>query len=212
MGKSDNIVISRYKNIISDNKWNSIGFFGYPKSSSFTNWFESDTKDFYDLKNNNWDINAYPYKHDNNYDLIVCTRVAYFCKNPELMIENFREMLKPGGKIIIDWGLGDHWRFDNYKIGWVKEGEHEWAYNENNFLWSTIWHDSFIEHPEFILFSKYVANKGYTSNEVTEAIRKEVPVVMQVDKLSKDFDILIDMYTLWADMPQIYFTLLLTKK
>jgi len=211
MGKSDPYINEAYKKVIQQKKWKSIGFFGFPESSPLTDWFDSPIKDFYDLKNKNWNINIYPYKVDRKYDLIVCTRVAYFCKDPEKLINSFKELLSDEGKILIDWGLGDHWRFDNYKIGWVKDEEHEWAYEKNNYLWSTVWSDNFQKHINFRLFQEWIKKKGYS--DLKSAVFKEVPKVLNLDNTNLQIskNILCDIVTLWEDSPQMYIILVLTK-
>ena len=130
MGKSDPYIFSFYADILNESNFLnteniSIGFFGYEKETSFTKCFKSKNKFFFDLKLNNWNINEFPYTVNNSLDVIVCTRVAYFSNQPKKMISCFLEHLKSGGIILIDWGLGDHWRFKEYKIGWLKNKEHE---------------------------------------------------------------------------------------
>ena len=59
---------------------------------------------------------------------------CYFaiCENRHLQIQ----------EIFLDWGLGDHWRFKNYKVGWFKDGEHEWFYNKtSNDLYIRLFND-----------------------------------------------------------------------
>lgn len=209
MGRSDVYLIPAYQNVVNKRDWGSIGFFGFEKPNSLTSFFNSENKDFYDLALDNWDINSFPYKNKSTYDLIVCTRVAYFSKEPLRMINNFKKMLNPGGKILIDWGIGDHWRFDNYKIGWVKDGEHEWCYKKDNFLWSAIWHDSMLEDLHFQEFASNVKKLGY--NDVRNSIFKEVPVVVNIeDILRLGFDVKYKLFNLWKDKPQLYKILLLT--
>ena len=111
--------------------------------------------DLYDLQLGNWNINS-DWSLEKKYDTIVCTRCPYFAKDPEDFIRRCHDHLNPGGRLIVDWGLGDHWRFDNYKIGWVKNGEHEYHYTDDNFLWSTVWDDSFKEHEQYKSFCKKV--------------------------------------------------------
>ena len=209
MGKSDVHLFPIYKAVVKEKHWKSIGFFGFEKRNNLTDFFIADNKDFYDLSLNNWNINSFPYVNKENYDLIVCTRVAYFAKDPLKMIDSFKKMLNPGGKILIDWGLGDHWRFDNYKIGWVKGDEHEWCYEKDNYLWSSIWHDSMINDNHFKKFTSDVKKLGYDS--VKSAIFEEVPVVTDIEDIARlGFDINYTLLSLWEDKPQLYIILLLT--
>jgi SAM-dependent methyltransferase len=78
--------------------------------------------DLYDLSLNNWEINS-EWRLTQKYDTIICTRCAYFAKDPWDFIELCHEHLKPKGKLFVDWGIGDHWRFPDFKVGWVKNNE-----------------------------------------------------------------------------------------
>ena len=130
MGKSDNIIFGIYMSKI--NEWlgtlefQNIAFLGQAGENPLSEVISSTGKrDFFDLSLNNWNINDKDWEIENNsYDLIVCTRCAYFAKNPLDFITKCHGLLKPGGSMLVDWGLGDHWRFENYKVGWVKDGEH----------------------------------------------------------------------------------------
>lgn len=210
MGKTDPYIQKAYSDILKNKSFNKIAFFGFSQPDNFTNLFSANIKDFYDIKNKNWNINVFPYEVKNKYDLIVCTRVAYFCKKPAMLIESFDKILENNGKILIDWGLGDHWRFKEFKIGWLKNNEHENAYQSDNFLWSTIWHDLFLENSAFQLFSERVKSKGYV--DVKKAIFEEVPVVLDLNSIKNKYKkIDISLQTYWPDAPQLYIILLLTK-
>ena len=88
--------------------------------------------DLYDLELGNWNINS-DWKLPKKYNSIISTRCPYFAKNPKDFIKRCYDNLEDNGEIFLDWGLGDHWRFENYKVGWVKDGEHEFAYKNDNF-------------------------------------------------------------------------------
>lgn len=213
MGKSDPYIFSFYKSFISKNSFQNIGFFGFSSSNNFTSWFQSNNKDFYDRAIDNWEINTFPYKlkkKDNKYDLIICTRVAYFSNNPRKMLSEFKSMLTPGGIILIDWGLGDHWRFDNFKIGWVKNGEHEWAYDKKNKLWSAYISKDVKESPHYKTF-EYHCKKHLSDSSLEETIYREVPTVINENDISDlDFEIIREKaFFLWPESPQLYIGLLL---
>ena len=110
----------------------------------------------------------------------------------------------------VDWGLGDHWRFEDYKIGWIKNGEQEYAYQDDNYLWSTIWDKRFKSHDQYKLFSKNVEKFGY--DNVQKAIVKEVPRVLNLDYVKLFFDAEYDMLSLWQDSPQLYILIKAVKK
>ena len=214
MGKSDPIIFSKYYEVLStlkQKRFDRVCFLGYQGSNSFTNSIDSDFKEFHDLQLNNWNINDKNWKiTEGRFDLVICTRCAYFSKAPaQFMIECHR-ILKPGGKILVDWGLGDHWRFKNYKIGWAKAGEHEFYYNDDNFLWSCVWHDKFMEHPEYLKFSHWAKKFGY--DDVKLAIQEEVPQILNLQDISNLFSMNVDIITLWEESPQMYIIMLGEKK
>ena len=173
---------------------------------SNNNYFEGD---LYDLSLNNWDINS-EWKLAQKYDTIICTRCAYFSKDPWDFVELCHEYLKPRGKLFVDWGIGDHWRFPNYKVGWVKNGEHEWAYEEDNYLWSTIWDDSFIKDNEYQRFSQRIQKHNY--QDAKKAIFDEVPKVINLEFIDMFFETEYNMLALWEDLPQLYILISGTKK
>ena len=136
------------------------------------------------------------------YDTIISLRCPYFAKDPKKFLQRCYTHLHDGGRLYIDWGLGDHWRFEDYKIGWVKNGQQEHAYSKDNFLWSTVWDDSFIDHEQFKLFASRVKSKGYS--DVKRAIDEEVPQVMLITDVEDLFHVSYEMLALWQDMPQLY--------
>ena len=160
--------------------------------------------DLYDLQLDNWNINS-EWSLPKKYDTIICTRCAYFAKDPKDFIKRCYESLNEGGTLYVDWGLGDHWRFENYKIGWAKDGEHESFYGRNNFLWSTVWDDSFLENSDFKLFCERTEKFGYS--DIKNAIFQEVPKVLNLDYIKQYFNIEYNMLALWDDLPQLYILL-----
>jgi len=155
----------------------------------------------YDLQLGNWNINS-EWELPKKYDTIICLRCAYFSKNPEDFIVRCYNSLNDGGKLYVDWGLGDHWRFEDYKIGWVKNKKQEYSYHEDNYLWSTVWDDSFVANPEYNKFEQRVSKFDYT--DVKKAIHEEVPSLCQIKSIKKYFDLRYNMMALWNDMPQLY--------
>tara|TARA_Y100000310_G_scaffold218705_1_gene219998 strand:+ start:2874 stop:3479 length:606 start_codon:yes stop_codon:yes gene_type:complete len=193
VGRSDPIIQNFYKsNIKPEGKAALLGF-------TENRWFEGD---LYDLQLGNWDINS-DWELGQKYDTIISLRCPYFAKDPEDFVRRCHSHLNPGGYLYADWGLGDHWRFDNYKIGWCKDGEQEYAYKNDNFLWSTVWDDSFLEDERFKLFSSRV--KKFNYDDVKKAIFGEVPSILQLNDIKRSFDISYNILTLWEDKPQIYF-------
>ena len=157
--------------------------------------------DLYDLQLGNWNINS-EWKLSKKYNSIICTRCPYFAKDPKDFIKRCYDNLEVGGEIFLDWGLGDHWRFENYKVGWVKDGEHEFAYEKDNFLWSTVFNKSFLKNEQYLLYEERVKKFGY--NNVKKAIYEEIPEVLELDYIKKYFDISYNLLSVWDDLPQLY--------
>jgi SAM-dependent methyltransferase len=211
MGKSDEFVFAEYRKLLSDSlpsSLNSIAFLGFSQENNFTRIFNSSTRHFYDLSIGNWNIND-AWKLKQNYDFIVCTRCAYFCKNPKEFIQRCKDNLTAGGLALIDWGLGDHWRFKDYKVGWVRNGEHEFAYNQNNFLYSCFWNEELTNRSEVQAFWNAVKNNstfGYKDTDtLNDVVKKEVPELVEYDckKIATKF--------LWPESPQLYIMTLIEK-
>ena len=192
MGKSDPYILSFYRSFI--DPAGDTALLGFTNNS----WF---TGDLYDKSLENWDINS-QWELSKKYDTIVCTRCAYFAKDPEDFITRCYNNLNENGTLFVDWGLGDHWRFENYKIGWVKDGEQEYAYGKDNYLWSTIWDDSFEKEKIFQLFAERVKKFGYEN--IKESIFEEVPTILNLKFVEKKFKIAYNLITLWEDYPQLY--------
>jgi SAM-dependent methyltransferase len=192
MGRSDPHIFNFYNQNIKP--------IGTTALLGFTNnrWFDGD---LYDLQLGNWNINS-EWELPKKYDTIICLRCAYFCKNPEDFIVRCYNSLNDGGKLYVDWGLGDHWRFKDYKIGWLKNGEHEYAYESNNYLWSAVWDASFLNDRQYCLFQERV--KKFNYDNVESAIQDEVPVVYDLKNIKKYFNISYKMIALWDDSPQLY--------
>lgn len=155
-------------------------------------WFDGD---LYDLQLNNWNIND-NWKLNKKYDTIISLRCPYFAKDPEDFIKRCYNSLNEGGKLYADWGLGDHWRCANYKIGWLKNGEHEEAYEKGNYLWSGIWDDSFLENEKYKLFESRV--EKYEYSDVKKAVYEEIPKVLELNTIKKYFDISYSIIALWT--------------
>ena len=166
----------------------------------------SDTSKFpgdcYDLQLDNWDINS-DWELRQEYDTIICLRCAYFAEDPKLFIKKCYNSLSTGGKLYVDWGLGDHWRFENFKVGWVKDGEQEYAYNYNNHLWSTIWDDCLLSAPPIKEFEKDIKKYGYES--LKQAVLEEVPSILTFNDLGQYFDFSYSAQKLnTTSKPQVY--------
>ena len=199
MGRSNEQIIPFYHQHIEPK--GQTGLLGFSENSIFDG-------DLYDLSLGNWNINE-EWVLSKKYDTIICTRCAYFAKDPHGFIKRCHDYLNAGGTLYVDWGLGDHWRFPNYKIGWVKDGEHEYAYSNDNFLWSTVWSDDFLKDPQFRLFQSRVKKFGY--EHIKSAIFEEVPNILNINYVEKFYKTYYNMISLWEDLPQLYILLSLKK-
>ena len=177
MGRSDPYIFSFYKKHIKPE--GSVALLGWVDNSQYKG-------DLYDLQLKNWDINS-DWSLGKKYDTIICTRTAYFAKDPELFISKCYSHLNEEGRLYVDWGLGDHWRFPDFKVGWVKNNEHEWAYQKGNFLWSSVWSDEFLENKAVQKFSQEIKTLGY--RDIKKAIKEEVPEVLSLESIGKYFHV-----------------------
>ena len=209
MGKSDSFIIPEYIKLLNGLSYESIAFLGFSCENQLTKVLNGKVRHFYDLSLSNWEINS-DWSLQQKYDLIVCTRCAYFSKDPYTFVDKCKNHLTERGHALIDWGLGDHWRFENYKVGWVRNGEHEFAYNPNNFLYSCLWKNEFSDHPETLKFWNCVKqNKNFNyqhTDTLEKIIKKEVPYI--TDYFCKNFIIKF----LWPESPQLYIITLLSNE
>jgi SAM-dependent methyltransferase len=203
MGKSDFYIFPQYQKLINciEKPIESVAFLGFSKENEFTNSIIAKTRNFYDLSLNNWNIND-EWELNQKYDLIVCTRCAYFSKDPDGFVNKCKQYLTTGGHALIDWGLGDHWRFKDYKVGWLRNNELEFAYGDTNFLYSCYWHDKLLEDENVKNFWNAVLKNpdfGYTKNDnLADVIKKEVPSLTMYDAKK------IQTFFLWPEKPQLY--------
>ena len=197
MGKSNSIIGPWYKDLIKpEGRTALLGF-------TDNRWWEGDQ---YDLSLGNWDINSDWVLQGEKYDTIICLRVFYFAHDPQQFIRKCYEHLNPGGKIYFDSCYGDHWRFPNFKLGWVKDGEQEFAYKKDNFLWAGVWDDGFEDSFAFLEFKRKVQKFGYT--DMKKSILDEVPCILNLTDIDQYFDdVTYNMKQLWDDMPQLYILL-----
>tara|TARA_R110002074_G_scaffold38094_1_gene103352 strand:+ start:258 stop:857 length:600 start_codon:yes stop_codon:yes gene_type:complete len=164
--------------------------------------------DLYDLSLGNWEINS-EWTLPKKYKTIISTRCPYFAKDPKEFVGKVYDHLEEGGVAYLDWGLGDHWRFKDYKIGWKTEHEHEFAYEDDNYLWSVIWDDEFATVPEAREFLKNCEKFGYT--DLNKAIHDEIPSILNTTHLSYWSNVSVRMLTLWEESPQLYILFKLQK-
>ncbi len=210
MGKSDPYIFQHYIKAItsyhSHLDFESVCLLGQPADNGFTQYINAKQKDFFDVSVGNWNINHFPYRSKKQYDLVICTRCPYFCIDPLAFLRECNSLLRPGGKLFVDWGLGDHLRFEKFRVGFRDEQFHEYGYSEDNLLHSCLWHPSFTAHPEVMLFSDRIRKFGYT--DLNKAVDQEVPQVFNPADASIIFDnIKVDFAALWEDQPQLYIIL-----
>lgn len=208
MGKSDQFIFPEYLKILNNVNAESIAFLGFSKENDFTISLKSPIKNFYDLTLGNWDINS-DWKLDRKYDLIISTRCPYFSKDPSIFVRKCLDSTTDGGHVLLDWGLGDHWRFNNYKVGWYRNGELEYAYHPKNYLYSCFWNDELVNDSEVKKFWDAVKRNpqfGYHEvDDLSKIVKLEVPTIIDypTQKIKTKF--------LWPDNPQLYIITLLKR-
>jgi hypothetical protein len=206
MGKSDSLLKDVYQHIVLPinehfNHPISVAVLGSPQAYFVSDMFTDASFDYFDIRLNNWNINS-DWQLGKQYDVILCTRCPYFAKDPQTFVEKCYQHLNADGVVLLDWGYGDHWRFPNYKIGWLKNGEHEYCYGETNYLWSGIWDDSFLNDSQFQLFARWVKKWGY--EDIKKAIMEEVPKILPLTFVNEYFETKVKLLALWEKSPQLY--------
>lgn len=202
MGKSDPHIFAEYKKILNGVASNATAFLGFDGENTFTATVPGVVRHFYDIRLSgdcSWNINS-EWNLKQKYDLIISTRCPYFAQNPQDFIDRCNAHLSVGGRLMLDFGLGDHWRFSSFKVGWVRNGEHEWAYNEKNMLHSCLWRSEFVHQHEVMSFVNNIKGRFGYSNEfdIDSIVRSEVPVIVDYEYERIAFKML------WPDLPQLY--------
>ena len=200
MGKSDHIVYEWYRTRSIIPLGRKVLFLGQTGHNEFTRSLDSDAT-FLDLTNGRWEINSGPWPNE-KFDAVVCTRCAYFASDAQYFINQCKSMIKPGGVAFIDWGLGDHWRFENFKVGWVSGDEHENVIygDHRSLLFSTFWHPELETHPDVEKFKSWIEKYGYFGPLATH-IAREVP---SIASSVGEAECQIDCLAIWPDSPQLY--------
>lgn len=173
-------------------------FLGQPSHNKFTHSLGCNAT-FLDLSLGNWEINTGPWP-EGGYDAVVCTRSAYFSQEPEEFVSRCMAALVTGGVLYADWGLGDHWRFPKFLVGWRDAEVHEFAQvgDHKSFLQSCVWSDKIEVHPSSLLFKQRIQKHGY-GGPLLDHVKREVPRVMHVEDSQ-----VVDCLALWDDLPQLY--------
>ena len=219
MGKSDPYIFNVYNNFFNfytdqlntENDIKSICFLGQDKENTFTKQIKSEIREFYDISMENWNINSFPYKFNKKFDLIVCTRCPYFSNNPKKFLSEINDFLNPGGRIFVDWGLGDHLRYEKFRVGFQDINEKEQCYFDGNYMTSCLWDKSFLDQEGVKVFAERIKKYGYDNLE--NAVHSEVPTVINLNDIKEIFqDISVLCMPLWDDNPQLYIILQGTKK
>ena len=122
MGRSDPYIFDEYLKFLTSeqvrlNESARVAFLGFQGHNDLTMAIRAKEADFYDLALGNWDINSDWELQHRDYDMIVSTRCPYFAKDPADFYARCKSHVRLGGFIFLDWGLGDHWRFEKFKIG-----------------------------------------------------------------------------------------------
>ena len=208
MGKSDPIVFQWYQAQL-EKSYKSIAFLGFPGPNVLTNSFQAEHKHYFDLTAGNWDINSPQWNiRQSSYDLVFCTRCAYFAKDAPDFIKRALLLAKKGGTLFVDWGLGDHWHFPMFKVGWLRGAEHEsveYAGRQNR-LYSCFWDDFLESVPDVVQFRSHLGRYGYPSTHtIGDIVREEVPSILKPSNIGPAR---IRSLFLWPETPQLYISTL----
>lgn len=204
MGKSDPHVFNWYLQQLPKNVGN-VAFLGFSGPNDFTRSISAQNAFYYDLTLGNWEINSPNWNIPKGaFDLVVCTRCAYFASNPNEFIKQAFSILKRGGMLFVDWGLGNHWNFPMFKVGHVRGGEHETIQygNFSSRLYSTFWDDRLENDSNVVQFRNLISRFGYDySLTLGDIIRQEVPAILKPTNIGPAQ---IRTLLLWPESPQLY--------
>jgi hypothetical protein len=201
MGKSDPFVFSWYIKNLPDIEPKKIAILGSTTDNFVRFKYPNSEIHLFDIQLDNWSINEEWEIEKEFYDLVVCTRCAYFAKEPNIFISKCLSLLKIKGYLFVDWGLGDHWRFKNYKVGWKKDLEHEYAYyqNQNYFLYSCLWCHEWENNLIVKNFKINIEKFGY-NEDIQKTLKREIPSLLEDFQKPQKLDFLF----LWPESPQLY--------
>ena len=207
MGKSDAIILPAYTSFILKNAgrltFDSVAFLGFPGENAFTLSVRSNVRHFYDIQLGNWNINS-EWVLQRKYDLIISTRCPYFAENPSSLLQRCLDHLNPGGLVCLDFGLGDHWRFPDFRVGWVRDGFQEFADygGRRNLLWSCFWNDAVCQTEQAQSFfddvKKFPTYRD--ANSLNDIVTLEVPSILADASRLRAMETI----KLWPDAPQLY--------
>ena len=196
MGNTDRIVVPWFKKHIKATPPTAL--LGFTNNKTFEG-------DCYDRELGNWEINS-KWQLPKKYKTVISLRCPYFAKSPLGFINRCHSSLDENGMLYASWGYGDHWGFRRFKVGWEKDGEHEYAYADDNYLWSGIWDDSFMDEPEVRKFAARCKKQhGYRS--LPEAINNEVPTHIILKPIQEMFDVKCHFFCTTVPRLQLYILL-----
>jgi len=206
VGKSDSFVFPWYRRNVKVPAGSRVLFLGQTHHNAFTAALEAESE-FRDIELGNWDING-DLQSDSKYDAVVCTRCAYFSESPQRFVDQCMRVLRDGGSLYADWGLGDHWRFPRFRVGWMSNGEREYAQygGERQYLHSAAWKDSLENHPAVLDFKQNIRRHGYEERLLRPVIQEEVDSVLEIPPNAE-----VSCLSLWPDSPQLYVLLRITR-
>lgn len=226
MGVHDVLIFPQYinffqSNIEENNEIKNIAFLGFQEDNIVTEFIKScctklKNADYYDLCLNGWDIND-DWKLKRKYDLIVCLRTAYFSKDPLLFLKKCHKSLNKGGNLFVDWGLGDHWRYKHFVVGWYhpNTGEREKAPyldGEKSYLYSCFWDKLFERDPYTQWFFHHSSQHyGYDISKSFDTVLDEEigsERIINIEKYTRNFVLRnIRLFAINTMRPQIYIML-----
>jgi len=205
LGRSDPLVFPWYRDAIKIPSGSRVLFLGQTGHNDLSRSLMCEAE-FRDITLGNWDING-PLESIHLYDAIVCTRCAYFSIDPKSFIDKCLSVLRPGGKLFADWGLGDHWRFSRFRVGWNGSDEQEFAVyaGEKQHLRSSVWRDDLEVNPDVLKFKSHIEKFGYVGS-LRPVIATEVDSLYEIPP-----EVAVRCLSLWPESPQLYILLEVTR-
>ena len=209
MGRSNQYVFPWYARHLPQRRYENACVLGARGSDQFIAGIDAGHIEYHDITLDGWSIDD-DWNPTTTYDLIVCTRCAYFVKDPAAFVRRCRMNTHRSGRVFIDWGLGDHWRKVPYLVGWRDPARsiHESVEFESptgkhvSYLWSCFWDRQLELRPEAIAFRHDIRMCGYDDDvTLTQIIEQEVPVVLDA---AIQIPLDVQLLALWPKAPQLY--------
>lgn len=222
MGKTDILIMEVYKALFEGNKRLPLAFFGAVPGDKLATKIttKADSIDFYDIRLKNkgneyhWDMNEVNWAVQKKYGSIVFMRSSGFSKNPRHLLRQFKKILAPEGRLMIDWLMGsDHFTRDDpsgtWTWGWEYKGHRCYGtYEKKRYeLFSSALLEASQSQKAFAKVSRYSeGTKRYAAIKGYKAHRAQIHKEFKHQYLLQDVDIknhfIIESQRIWTPIHQ----------